>query len=196
MCLERISEKKVADRDITVYKRLVMNYGISPRLNNKPFSCKINNVLVEGKLSVERGQLYFCTNDDRFDGEIADDKKGFKYSWVLDPRVNLKTLKVEGKKTKTHNEELLVTPYQKMPITLGKEYESEISFINENERNAIIKALHSFKSKKSARNDGGGFVVECIIPKGTEYWEGWYLGVPSIASRKLVYGTQLEKIGE
>jgi hypothetical protein len=196
MCLERISEKMVADRDITVYKRLVMKPVINPKLNNKPFSCKISNVLVEGKLSVEREQLFFCTNDIRFSGEEADDKKGFKYSWVLDHQVDLKTLRVEGKKMKTVSEEFLATPYQGTPITLGKEYESEISFITENGRDAIMKALHSFKSQRNARGDGSGFVVKCIIPKGTEYWEGWFYGIPSIASRKLIYGTELKKIGE
>jgi hypothetical protein len=196
MCLERISEKKVADRDITVYKRLVMKEAVDPKLNDKPFSCKISDVLVEGKLSVEEGLLFFCTNDINFSGREANDKKGFMYSWELDSEVDLKTLEVEGKKTNIIIEELLATPYQGTLITLGKEYESEITFTTRNGCDVITKAIHSFKSKKSARDDGGGFVVECIIPKGTEYWEGWYLDVPSIASRKLVYGTQLEKIGE
>lgn len=186
----------VADRDITVYKRLVMKPVINPELNDKAFSCKISNVLVEGKLSVERGLLFFCTNDALFNGEEAFDKKGFKYSWVLDRRVNLKTLKVEGKKPKALFKEILSTPYRGMPITLGEEYESEISFITGSGSNAILKGLHSFKDQRGAIFDGLGFVVECIIPKGTEYWEGYFFGEPCIASRKLVYGSKLKKIGE
>ena len=195
MCLERISEKKVADRDITVYKRLVMREAVDPRLNDKPFSCKISSVLVEGKLSVEEGRLFFCSNDIRFNGREANDKKGFKYSWVLDLQVDQETLKVEGKNPKIIIGELLATPYQGTLITLGKEYESEITFTNKNGCDVITKAIHSFRDQEDAWGDGIGFVVECIIPEGTEYYEGLFHDVRSIASRKIVYGNELKKIG-
>ncbi len=195
MCLKKIRKKKVADRDITVYKRLVMREAIDPRLNDKPFSCKISSVLVEGKLSVEEGRLFFCSNDIRFNGQEANDKKGFKYSWVLDLQVDLETLKVEGKKRKIIIGELLATPYQGTLITLGKEYESEITFTTKNGSDVITKAIHSFRDQEDVWGDGIGFVVECIIPEGTEYYEGLFHDVPSIASRKIVYGTELKKIG-
>lgn len=51
------------------------------RLHGKRFTAKIENVSVEGKISIENNHVYLCQNN--FNGWDCEDKLGYKYSWML-----------------------------------------------------------------------------------------------------------------
>ena len=91
-------------------------------------------------------------------GMSCKDKKGHDYSWMLDQYVT--NLKIGDKKAKDR----FITPYE------------------------IEKGLHSYlevPSKEEMEEDE--VLVQCIIPKGSEYYEGYFGSNPSIASDTIKY---------
>lgn len=49
--------------------------------NGLRFSAKIKGSYVEGKITVEDGEVYLCQN--KFDGLDCTNKRGYKYSWTV-----------------------------------------------------------------------------------------------------------------
>ena len=82
----------------------------------------------------------------------------------------------------------MVTPYRNFPIEIGKTYNSELiksdGFIQE--------GLHSFKNLDDAKSSYVQIYAECIIPKGSKYYEGKFADDDAYASDKLTYVKILE----
>lgn len=183
MCLENISEKRVAEEDIVCYKYLKVE--LQPKLNFVPksgtaFEGRINRIDCTGKITRENGRIYFCTNENNIDGEDCENKWGYKYSWKLDEYVTLIT--INGKILIDHEEDQFVTPYQNAIVEMGKTYRSEIEV---NERNQIEQALHSYA--EIPEDEECPYIAKCIIPKGAIYYIGDFEGTPAYASDKLMY---------
>lgn len=49
--------------------------------DGRRFRCKITGTPVEGRVRVEGDRVYLCQN--KRDGNDADDKLGYKYSWEV-----------------------------------------------------------------------------------------------------------------
>jgi len=174
MCLERISERKVATEDIVCYNYIREQMVLKNKLKHgDSFTGKIKGINCRGKISIsELGRVYFCTNDYILDGIDADDKLEYDYSWLIDDSV--KEIRVNGKNVLRPG---YVTPYMDTNVEMGVVYYSEISVRD----NKIGKALHSFKylSDASISRDADlkspiMRLVECVIPKGSVYYEGTF----------------------
>ena len=50
-----------------------------------------------------------------------------------------------------------------------------------------VAALVILYNYDDAKNDGPGVIAKCIIPKGAEYYEGYFCGRKAYASNKLKY---------
>jgi len=83
------------------------------------------------------------------------------------------------------NDNTLKTPYRGVIIEISKTYISVIERID----NVIEKALHSFAQQKGAQDNlfNQIVIVECIIPKGSYYYTGKFIGHKAYASNKLIY---------
>lgn len=69
-------------------------------------------------------------------------------------------------------------------VKMGETYESKLI----KEIGAFVNVgIHSFESLNSAKCDGKGKYVKCIIPKGSHYYEGDFNDFVSYASDKLTY---------
>ena len=183
MCLEKISEKRVAEEDIVCYKYLEVE--LQPKLNFVPksgtaFEGRISRIDCTGKITRENGRIYFCTNEYDIDGRDCEKKWGYKYSWELDKYVTLIT--IDGKTLIDHEKNQFVTPYQDVIVEMGKTYRSEIEV---NERNQIEQALHSYA--EIPEDEKFPYIAKCIIPKGAIYYEGIFERRRSYASNKLKY---------
>jgi len=180
MCLENISEKKIAKRNIKCYKWLKKVFDLTTLANahGKLFKAKIREKEVEGVISISSsGGIYFCQN--HHDGADAFDKFGYEYSWAMDS--NVSNIAVEGIEVPF----TLITPYQEIPVEIGKTYLSEVEVTN----SIIGEGLHSFYDLEDAIDDADDnwVIVECIIPKGSTYYSGTFIGWKSYASNELKY---------
>lgn len=65
------------------YKSLNLNTTMENLLScdGRRFRCKITGTPVEGRVRVEGDRVYLCQN--KCDGNDADDKLGYKYSWEV-----------------------------------------------------------------------------------------------------------------
>lgn len=65
------------------YKSLNLNTTMEDLLScdGRRFRCKITGTPVEGRVRVEGDRVYLCQN--KRDGNDADDKLGYKYSWEV-----------------------------------------------------------------------------------------------------------------
>ena len=188
MCLDRISERKVATEDIVCYKFIKEQMILKKNKvkHGDSFTGKINGINCQGKVSINKvGGVYFCTNDYILDGIDADDKLEYDYSWLIDDSV--KEIRVNGKNVLRPG---YVTPYMDTNVEMGVVYYSEISVRD----NKIGKALHSFKylSDASISRDANSIspimrLVECVIPKGSVYYEGTFAIYQGYASDTLKY---------
>lgn len=189
MCLtlpEKITEPSIATEDITVYKHL--NRGpklISHIKPGTPFKGKIHGrsgclVECEGKVSLEFGEYYFCTDDPNLKGSECDEKYGYEYSWVF--ANTLRSIIIDEKE---FLELGFKTPYRSAVVEIGKTYHSEL--IRENR--SVHVALHSFASVEAVENGRRAkVIVECIIPKGSKYYRGAFESpLDSYASDTLTY---------
>lgn len=88
----------------------------------------------------------------------------------------------------------MITPYQKMPCEIGAEYTSKLR--KNVGKKSVTFGLHTYTSKAAAFMQYraltcfGQFVVcKCIIPKGSSYFVGEFLGLSgtlrSYASNRL-----------
>lgn len=89
----------------------------------------------------------------------------------------------------------LISPFYKMRYEIGKTYESKIvhyvgkSFAED--YSVVTNGLHSFANKDDAASFMkrytimGDVLVRCVIPKGSEYSTGTFIGTLSYASNKI-----------
>lgn len=188
MCLDRISERKVATEDIVCYKyiREQMILKKNKVKHGDSFTGKIKGINCQGKVSInEVGNVYFCTNDYMLDGMDAGDKLKYYYSWLIDDRVN--EIRVNGKNALRFG---YVTPCMDAVAEIGAVYYSEITV----KGNEIHEALHSFKHLSDAAicrdkdfRSPITRLVECVIPKGSVYYEGTFAMYQGYASDTLKY---------
>ena len=183
MCLDLKSNKtksKIAKEDIICYKRLEY-LSIIDESNIKDgdeFTGVINTFECSGKISIESDEIYFCTNHPILNGSDSLNKHGYLYSWVFDTTVTSIII---------NNKEVIdlkiVTPFRNFPIEIGKTYDSELIKNNE----YVHEGLHSYKNLDHAKNYYVKFYAECIIPKGSKYYEGKFVDKDAYASDKLTY---------
>ena len=183
MCLELKSNKtesQIAKEDIICYKRL--NYfPIIDKSNIKDgdeFTGVINELECSGKISIESDKIFFCTNHSNLNGADSSNKHGYVNSWILDSTVT--SIIINNKEV---IELKLMTPYRNFPIEIGKTYDSEL--IKKDEY--VHEGLHSYKNLDHAKNYYVKFYAECIIPKGSKYYEGKFVDNDAYASDKLTY---------
>ena len=188
MCLELKSNKiksKIAKEDIICYKRLEFLPTIDMYIvkDGDEFNGVINKVKCSGKISIESDKVYFCTNHPMLCGTSARNKYGYTHSWIFDNTVT--SIIINNIEVITLN---MVTPYRYFPIEVGKTYESEL--IQKDEY--IHEGLHSFKNLDDAKESYVKIYAECIIPKGSKYYEGKFIDDDAYASDKLTYVKILE----
>lgn len=76
--------------------------------------------------------------------------------------------------------------YQWSEIIIGDTYTSELG-IN---YSSVQEGLHSFKLLEDAIINGKEYhepIIECIIPKGSEYYEGTFVNKEAFVSNQLKY---------
>lgn len=98
---------------------------------------------------------------------------------------------------------ILKTPYRKKIIKIGKHYDSELK-IQDSENcllmysfpKVVNEGLHSFQSKYKAHMNIAAstrhVLAECIIPKGSNYYEGMFGYDPCYASNCIYYKELLQ----
>ena len=188
MCLTLISNKtksKIAKEDIICYKRLDFLPTIDMYIvkDGDEFTGVINTFECSGKISIESDRVYFCTNHPILCGSDAKNKYKYTNSWVFDNTVTsiiINNIEVIDLK--------IVTPFRCFPIEVGKTYDSELI-----KKDKYIHAgLHSFKNLDDAKEPYVKIYAECIIPKGSKYYEGEFIDYAGYASDKLTYVKILE----
>lgn len=184
MCLELLPNKtkfQVAKEDIICYKALthIPTVNMSTIKDGDEFTGVIRTIECSGKISIESNKIFFCTNHPRLFGENSLNKHGYINSWILD---NLVTSII------INNKEIIdlkmVTPYRHFPIEIGETYDSELI---KSDDDYIHEGLHSYKNSDDAKIYNSGIYVECIIPKGSKYYEGKFNINDAYASDKLTY---------
>lgn len=192
MCLElknKNERAKVAQEDITVYKRLRVRKGIKLGNHGKAFTAVIDEKPCSGAISEFEGKTFFCTDNDNLNGNDCPNKFGFKNSWEFDSVV--KNMVIDG--IDIEESVVYVTPYQDFRVEIGNTYTSELK------KNGyeVNEGLHSFSTLQEARQDGDSegedVHVECIIPKGSKYYIGLFGGGVSYASDTLTYVRIVDK---
>ena len=189
MCLNLKSNKiksKIAKEDIICYKRLELLPTIIDKSNIKDgdeFTGVIKEFECSGKISIESDKIFFCTNHSNLNGADSSNKHGYVNSWIFDSTVT--SIIINNKEVIDLK---LVTPSRNFPIEIGKTYNSELIKMDED----IYEGLHSFKNLDDAKSSYVQIYVECIIPKGSKYYEGKFGDVDAYASDKLTYVQILE----
>lgn len=184
MCLELISNKtksKIAKEDIICYKRLeyLPTIKMSTIKDGDEFTGVIRNIQCSGKISIESDKIYFCTNDPGLRDADIQNKHGYDNSWRFDSRVT--SIIINNKEVVNLK---MVTLYRNFLIKVGKTYNSELI----KRDNYIHQGLHSFKNLDDTKKFSVVKIcAECIIPKGSEYYEGKFGDWDAYASNKLTY---------
>ena len=192
MCLELITAKvksKIAKKDIVCYKRLEYLSDIDKSIikDGDEFIGVINDVECSGQISIESNRIYFCTNHPLLCGSNCKNKYGYKNSWVFNGAVT--SIIVNNKEVINLK---IVTPYRFFPIKIGKTYDSIL--IKKDEY--VHQGLHSYKNLDEAKKSHAKIYAECIIPKGSTYYEGKFIDYDSYASDKLTYVKFIEVCSE
>lgn len=188
MCLDISKNARLmtAKRDIKVWKfmRRLKDATMPdyPEGFTAPFKGVIKNILCIGIAVCKKSELYFCTDEPRLDGKPINDSTGYRYSWVYDECVDAGKTTVDGMPI-AMSKETYATPYMSALIIMGREYTSKL---NRESSTSIGCGLHSYAKMKDAA-ENGSCVVECVIPKGSKYYAGWYCGHRSYASDRLRY---------
>ena len=183
MCLELESNKtksKIAKEDIVCYKRLeyLPTIDMSTIKDGDEFTGVIRNIQCSGKISIESDKIYFCTNNTGLRGKDSKNKYGYVNSWEFESTVT--SIIINNKEVVNLK---MATLYRNFLIKVGKTYNSEL--IKKDE--SIHEGLHSFKNLNDAKNSYVKIYAECIIPKGSKYYEGKFGNWDAYASNKLTY---------
>lgn len=183
MCLELKSNKaksKIAKEDIVCYKRLEFLPTIDMYIvkDGDEFTGVINKIECSGKISIESDGVFFCTNRSNLNGTDSKNKHGYINSWLFD--ITVTSIIINNKEVIDLK---IVTPYRCFPIEIGKTYTSELIKRIEH----VYEGLHSYKNSEDAKKYYTGIYVECIIPKGSKYYEGKFIDYDAYASDKLTY---------
>ena len=191
MCLELISNKtksKIAKEDIICYKRLeyLPTIKMSTIKDGDEFTGVIRNIQCSGKISIESDKIYFCTNHPGLRDADIQNKHGYDNSWMFDSRVT--SIIINNKEVVNFK---MATLYRNFPIEIGKTYHSKLTKKNK----YIHQGLHSFKNLDDAKNFSVVKIcAECIIPKGSKYYEGKFSDWDAYASDKLTYVKIIENV--
>lgn len=188
MCLDvwRNSKLRTANKDIIVYKWLIRTLGMKEPVNTgDSFTAIIFGEKCEGKIMVEEGKVYFCNNHPKLHGRSPKNKLGYINAWVFDNKVS--NIFINKKPLELDNL-ALHTPYLHCPVFIGVTYESKL----EKDGKIVHVGLHSFEKENDARLDisygaASPVLVQCIIPKGANYYKGRFGDAVSYASDKLEY---------
>jgi hypothetical protein len=182
MCLEKISEEKIATEDIVVYKAVKTRYQQEhfEKYHGLPFRAKIKDLLVTGRICFEANFLYFCTDSPKLNGCYCRSKFGYAFSWRLDDAVELESVYINDEKIDI-SIITFKTPYYDAEVKVGETYYSAIEMYED----TIERALHSYAMYPDVSSSY--IIVECIIPKGSIYYEGSFGGQPGMASDTLKY---------
>jgi len=179
MCLVNISEKKVAEKDITCYKYLHYELKESDIINvannGDPFECFIYKIKTKGHITIQGNKVYLCTDDPNLDGKDCDDKHGHEFSWIFGGDVQVCTIN----DNKINNTNLL-TLYRNAIVVIGEIYKSKLVLRDDR----VNEGLHSYTN---IPEKNGNIIVRCTIPQGSEYYEGDFNGEDSLASDTLRY---------
>ena len=103
------------------------------------------------------------------------------------PIINLTDIVVYKHIISTKDPEEFLTSYQRVPVQLGVTYKSELK---PTFQDRIEIGLHSYLELEAADDSAKeykGVLVECIVPEGSTYYEGEFIGESSIASDTLIY---------
>lgn len=193
MCLElsKTAKRKTAKKDIVVYKKL-NHSGIntSTEINDGDFfKGRIYNIACEGRIhKTAEGVLYFCTNNEEFDGSVSPEKFNYLYSWRMSNNVHSIIVNDVELINTISFQNGYVTPYQNSPVMIGKTYKSNL--FKEDKFDFVNIGLHSFKNLEDAKvglSMNYSVLVKCIIPKGSDYYEGIFNYKKSYASDTLTY---------
>ena len=184
---------KIAKKDIIVYKGLSIpniDYSFKDKLKHgDSFKGIIGRVKCKGKINInQNGNVCFCTNNKRLNGGggYGNDRLGYKYSWCFDGDVDKLIVNKEtliDKEDIAQHTKTFLTPYQRANVEIGKTYDS----ILYKDYDVITFGLHSFSKLKDVKRITR-VIAKCIIPKGSEYYEGTFedKGI-SYASNKITY---------
>ena len=193
MCLDlenANTKSKIAEEDIVVYKRLIEVDFPKPGYHGKEFTAQLYGHKCSGVISEQDGDTYFCMNANYIGRLKVNEMFNYRTAYLPERGLGwaLKDIMVDRIPIETIKK--LFTPYQYVKIEIGNTYNSVLKkvymYINE--------GLHSFKHLSDAIESGEGVCVQCVIPKGSEYYEGIFIvrygGVgyaESYASDKLTY---------
>lgn len=187
MCLiiPENSQAQIATEDIVCYKRIIRGKKkiiIPTELHGNDFTAiMFDKIPIHGKLTFADNKCFLCSNSKLADGAECDVKHGYKYSW----RVDIHVKEVTVNYVTYTPQDILMTPYRDFVIEIGKTYKSLI----DRRMTRIEAAIHSFKYESSAKRDelSEDIVVQCVIPKGSTYYEGVFNDTKSYASDCLTY---------
>jgi len=114
-----------------------------------------------------------------FSKTASEDIVCYKYLCTKPPRFMRNYTSSQG------NGKTYYTPYKYMPVKIGTTYSSNIL----RQGLTVSIALHSFSSYESLDKfrEDDTVKVECLIPKGSKYYVGKFLGYESYASDKIEY---------
>jgi hypothetical protein len=97
----------------------------------------IKNVMIFGKLNIQRNGNFLCHNDSDFSGSVSDDMQGFKFSWYFDIQSN-----------GTFSDEVEIIGFDKNPIlekSIFSISEKLLSFfVNQNIKYTFLKKSNIF----------------------------------------------------
>ena len=189
MCLHLANDatEHVAEEDIICYKRLLDIYPGCGEYDKKRFTGVYHdNQLVSGTIYVWNNSISL----------YEDDGFNFLFSYYWCNLLNITSIIVDDVEIINilETKRRYLTPYKTAPIIIGETYKLDLIYDHSCIGKPIIEiGLHSFTNYSSARDDGSGVIVECIIPKGARYYKGIFFGKESYASDILKYVEIIEK---
>lgn len=200
MCLDLKFDaaRQTASENIICYKRLSYNYilddypNIFKNYNGCKFTGIINDIKCEGCIEVVGGSIYCCTDVLELNNTLYFNSLGYNCSWRFDRLVQ--SIIINGIDIINEfysNNHMFVTPYKKAIVQIGKLYNSKLIRIHDS--NVVNIDIHSFANYEDAINDGSGFIIKCVIPKGAKYYEGLFGEDLSYASNKIKYVEIIKK---
>ena len=184
------TKSKIAEEDIVVYKRLIEVDFPKPGYHGKEFTARFCGRKCSGVISEQDGDTYFCMNNNYVGSLKVNEMFNYRTAYLPEKGLDGIFRNVMVNEVSVDTIKKLTTPYQYVKIKIGSTYNSAL----EKTSNEIREGLHSFKHLSDAIEDGDGVYVQCVIPKGSEYYEGIFIvrrnGVgyaESYASDKLTY---------